>query len=138
MARFADLRGKAPKELKDLYPTERNKAVSLIAEVQRRFAGKMNFGYLDRVEMENMLKDLFEKHMRLDISVTWDVESGVNPEDSVFIPIPVINGRLDALDEMDHDRIKYEVRAGEADGIAGVMDPNTKELSEDSKRKDIL
>ena len=138
MARFRDLRFQGAKEIKDLYPTERNTAISIIANAQQRFAHKMSFGYKERVELENMLKDDFARIMRLDVSFQWDVEAGVNPEDSVFIPIPIINGRLDALEELDHDRYQAEVRAGEADGIKGVMDPVTKELKDDPKRKDII
>lgn len=134
--RFADQRASAPKEIKDLYPTERNTAISIVAAVQRRFASNMSFGYQDRIEMENVLKEMFEKHMRLSISVSWDVQAGVNPEDSVFIPIPIINGRLDALDELDHDRIKAEIVKGEADGKAGYTREDGS-WHEDPKSKDI-
>ena len=55
-----------------------------------------------------------------------------------YLPRVKIKGRVDHLKEFDHDRQKHEIRSGMLDGKTGVIDPNTGEMKEDSKKQVIV
>jgi hypothetical protein len=68
-----------------------------------------------------------------------DVSDNINDNTLYWYPRPIISGRTDKLVEVDHDRMKHEIRSGMLDGKEGVIDPNdpTGGLKE-PKRKDIF
>lgn len=74
-----------------------------------------------------------------DVPLDQSPDTSYDPDDMslVYKPKLVVTGRTAKLLDYDHDRQKFEVREGVFDGVKGVIDPNTGELREDPKRKDI-
>jgi hypothetical protein len=65
------------------------------------------------------------------------VSDDPNDYNIYYCPRVRVVGRINKVAEFDHDRQKFEVRAGEFDGVKGVVDVNTGQLKEESKRKTI-
>jgi hypothetical protein len=145
-------------EIKELYEGEK-KIIAQIGVVMRtRFASTAALTPKEQVDQRNRYaKELIERCAEAgfvsDVEWVWQSEEkdadGIplrqspcvsdNDDDPnlYYIPRLIISGRTDVLKEFDHDRQSHEVREGVFDGIKGVIDPNTGEMREDSKKKDI-
>ncbi len=124
----------------ELYPTERNALISI------RHQLIMNMGFQAGTEAD--LKRRFEEQAKnrcgeigLIVSVTWayDVSDDPNDNSLILVPTIVVEDRVEDHEETDHERMQTEVRAGEADGKEGVVDPDDpdKKLRE-PKKKNII
>lgn len=127
--------------VKDLYPTEKNALISIQAAVTREL-GFRNLGSEDAMKRkftEQMVNRCAE--IGLAVKVTgWEPDCTDDPYDMTLIWKPVVEvyDRIDRIAEIDHDRMQAEIVAGEADGKAGYIDPNTGQMKEDPKKKLIV
>lgn len=126
--------------VQNLYPTERNALISIKHQLMENMAWKNG--------TENDLKRRFEEQAKnrcgeigLNVSVAWNYDVDDDPSSSQLYLVPdlIVESRVEGFEETDHDRMKDEIRAGEADGRVGVVDPGdpNKKLK-DPKRKNIV
>lgn len=128
--------------MKDLYPSEA-KAVQGIMHLLKE---KHSFKGVKTIDQEDAIKRVFEVEAQnrcaeigLIATVQWDPECSDDPNDwnLYWNPRLIISGRTQKLDEIDHDRMSYEVTHGVADGQAGyIREDGSKH--EEPKRKDIF
>lgn len=115
------------------YPSELPKIHRAYSELTRRFANT-KFTDSTRDQFHIAAADLFDK-AGFTVGVAWDeVRMGGVPT-GMYMPEVTITGRVRHETEIDHDRLKHEIRAGMADGKVGVVDPNTGEWKEEAKKK---
>lgn len=115
------------------YPSEFPKVHHAYSQLTRRFAN---------TRMDDNSTDLFHRaavelfgEAGFTVDVAWDKVLVGGVPTGMYMPEVTITGRIHRETETDHDRLKYEIRAGMADGKAGVVDPNTGEWKEESKKK---
>jgi hypothetical protein len=115
------------------YPSEMPKIHHAYSELTRRFANtRLDDSTMD--QFQNAAADLFGR-AGFTVYVAWDeVRMGGVPT-GMYMPEVTITGRTVHESEIDHDRLKHEIRAGMADGKVGVVDPNTGEWKEEPKKK---
>lgn len=129
------------KGVQELYPSERNALVSIRHSLMQELSFKAG--------TEDDLKRRFTEQAKnrcgaigLVVDIQWEYDVSDNPEDTALYLNPriIVNDRANPEPEVDHDRMKTEVRSGEADGKAGLIDPNDpdRKLRADSKKKNIL
>ena len=115
------------------YPSEMPKLHHAYSELTRRFAN---------TKMDDSSVDLFNRaatelfgEAGFTIDVAWDEVRYEGMVTGMYMPEVTITGRINHETEIDHDRLKHEIRAGLADGKVGVVDPNTGEWKEEAKKK---
>ena len=145
-------------EIKELYEGEKKILKQIGAVMRTRYASAALLTPKEQVDRRNRYaKELIERCAEAGFiaDVEWVWQSEEKDEDGIplrqspcvsddpddpnhyYVPQLIISGRTDVLKEFDHDRQSHEVREGVFDGIKGVIDPNTGEMREDSKKKDI-
>lgn len=118
------------------YPSEMPKIHHAFAQLQRRFSST-RFTDSSVEEFQRAAVELFGA-VGFEVDVAWDQVYKNGRPTETYMPEVTISGRVRNEDEVDHDRMKHEIRAGLADGKVGVVDPNTGDWREDSKKKMIL
>jgi hypothetical protein len=115
------------------YPSEMPKIHHAYSELTKRFSNtKMTDSSIE--QFNRAAAELFGE-AGFTVDVAWDeVRMGGAPT-GMYMPEVTITGRTRHETEIDHDRLKHEIRAGLADGKPGVVDPNTGEWKEESKKK---
>lgn len=115
------------------YPSELPKIHYAYSQLTRRFAN---------TRMDDSSTDLFARaatelfgEAGFTVHVAWDEVRMNGIPTGMYMPEVTITGRIHHETETDHDRLKHEIRAGLADGKPGVVDPNTGEWKEESKKK---
>jgi hypothetical protein len=120
----------------ELYPRERNAVLSIKHQLMSELAYRPD----SLTFTTDMMKRRFEEQARercaeigLVAQVQWswdDPETGdfsptvaddPNDNNLYWIPRLQIVDRITPMTEVDHDRMKFEVRSGEADGQVGVI-----------------
>ena len=145
-------------EVKELYESEKKRLAEVRETMFKRYGQSKLLTNDEEVKrQEQFSRELCERIAELGFAadVLWTWQSEEKDEDGFpvaqspcvsdyeddnnlyWIPKVVITGRTAKLLEYDHDRQKFEVREGVFDGVKGVIDPNTGELREDGKKKDI-
>jgi hypothetical protein len=115
------------------YPSEMPKLHHAYSELTKRFANtKMDDGSMDL--FHRAASELFGA-AGFTIDVAWDEVRMGGMSTGMYMPEVTITGRTTHETEIDHDRLKHEIRAGMADGKVGVVDPNTGEWKEEPKKK---
>ena len=127
--------------IKDLYPTEKNALISIQAAITRELLFKpfSSEDAMRRAFVEQLVNRCAE--IGLAARVTgWEPDVSDDPNDNnlYWKPTVEILARLDKIDQIDHDRMKSEIVAGEADGVKGFIDPNTGTMKDEAKSKLIL
>lgn len=121
----------------DIYPDEEHKLREAEARLQARFEFTTGFGSTDRRLLEQAAAELFGE-VGWKVHVTWKeilTKSGTSTD--VWLPGIELVGRVKPEEELDHDRYKWGVVKGLADGQAGyIREDGT--LREDPKSKLIL
>ena len=120
----------------DLYESEKALARTVLGALQRRYATQ-NMASEDVQRRFNMeARGVFAEN-GLVASVTWDYDVSDDPADQTLYMIPniIIEARVDKVEQFDHDQQSHEVKTGVFDGVKGVIDPNTGQMREDSKKK---
>lgn len=56
-----------------------------------------------------------------EVDVAWDEVRQNGQPTGLYLPEVTISGRVEKLEEVDHDRLKTEIQAGLADGKKGVV-----------------
>lgn len=150
--------GGDPEGVKELYDSERQQILDIRTAMLRKHA----FRGVTTVKEEDDIKRRFTNEVRercieagfvVEVEWTWESEEkdaegyplhqspcvSAYAEDPnlYWLPRLVFVARTDKLGEFDHDRQKHEIRSGLLDGKAGVLDPNTGELKESPKKKNI-
>lgn len=115
------------------YPSEMPKLHHAYSELTKRFAN---------TKMDDSTVELFQRAAEelfgeagFTIDVAWDEVRYEGMVTGMYMPEVTITGRTRHEVEIDHDRLKHEIRAGMADGKVGVVDPNTGEWKEEPKKK---
>lgn len=127
--------------VKELYPTEKNALISIQAAVTRDLAFK-NLG--SEAAMQRAFVEQFTNRcaeIGFAVKVTgWEPDCSDEPNDFnlYWKPTVEIYDRIDKIDQIDHDRMKAEITSGEADGVKGVIDPNTGLMKDEPKKKLII
>ena len=123
-------------DIGELTPSERNEAAILVGSLMQSYSDKPMTESTVRM-LENEARSRFAEELGLVVSFDWDdatVDADPNSDRVWFTPKIVIEARVEER-ATDFDRIKREVRSGEADGVAGVIRDG--EWHEDAKRKTI-
>lgn len=116
------------------YPSELPKIKRAFERLQREFANTPMTSSSQR-NFEMAASNLFGE-AGFTVSIQWRELATVDG-DSLGIqqPLVTLTGRVTPEEETDHDRLQHDIRAGLADGIKGVIDPNTGTLKEEPKKK---
>jgi len=116
------------------YPSEYPLIHHAYAELDRRFSNtKMTDSSIEQFNQAALT--LFGE-AGFEIDVAWDEVRQDGQPTGMYLPqITLIGRTIKKETEVDHDRMKHEVRAGMADGKPGVVDVNTGEWKEESKKK---
>ncbi|QDF18650.1 hypothetical protein SEA_PUPPER_164 [Gordonia phage Pupper] len=132
---------KSPDGVEELYESEKALARTVLGALQRKYANVTSMTEDVKRQFANEAKGVFAEN-GLVVSVVWDFDVSDDPNDMNVYSIPkvIIEGRTEGIKigEFDHERQAHEIQAGVFDGKKGVIDPNTGQLREDSKRKLIL
>lgn len=107
------------------YPSEVPALKGAMEKLNKKFQGQ-RFDEESMVAFMEAARDIFGEIGWL-IGVDWmdarvtgvDVESA--PSTGITIPRVVIQGRVHAEEETDHDRYRHEVVTGQADGVKGYV-----------------
>lgn len=107
-------------------------------DVQRRFANETKGvcgenGLLVEVDFE--YSEEYDSNQPDKILDSPTVSDDPDDETIYYCPRIRVVGRVNKVKEFDHDRQQHEIRAGVLDGVKGVIDPNSGQLKEDSKKK---
>ena len=120
-----------------LYPSEHIAAKRVREMLQERFQGKNLEDPNVKRQFGNEARFRFaEVGLNVDIEFDYDVADAEWDNNLYVVPTITITGRTEKESETDHDRIKHEVQAGVADGVAGVIREDGT-LREDPKSKTI-
>lgn len=109
-------------DVKELYPSEFNELKSIVAQVQGKFSREYATEEVQKrmsLEIQHRLAD----ELGLLCAIEWlptDVVQIDGETRPVLSPTVTVTGRTSEV-EIDHDRIKNEVRSGELDGKAGTI-----------------
>lgn len=115
------------------YPSEMPKIHWAYSELTKRFANtRMTDNTTD--QFHRAAVELFGE-AGFTVDVAWDEVRHNGIATGMYMPEVTITGRTHHEIETDHDRLRHEIRAGLADGKPGVVDPNTGEWKEESKKK---
>jgi hypothetical protein len=103
----------------ELYPSEKNGAVILWADLQRKYGEKPNTKE-NLIQFANEAEDRFKRECGLVVEV--DVSNMEQANNGDLVPSPIIN-ILDRIEKQDFDfeRAQFETRQGYADGRPGVI-----------------
>lgn len=117
------------------YPDELPKVKDAFEKLSKLFA---NTAFSDAVQgqFDAAAKDLFGKAGFL-VDVEWYGTRVAGLETPTVVPRVVITGRVKPEDETDHDRVRFGVVTGLADGQPGYIRPDGT-LSEEPRKKDII
>lgn len=145
-------------EVSELYESDKSKLRDIARTMQERYReGKLLTPIEDAARRASYARELTERINEVGFScdVLWEwkteetdaegfplrqsptVSDDEEDQNLYWIPQVIITGRTAKLLDYDHDKQKFEVRAGTFDGVKGVIDPNTGQLKEDAKKKDI-
>ena len=110
-------------DVKELMPSEFNELKSIVAQVQGKYASKYATDDI-QAQMSLEIQHRLSDELGLLCAIEWaptDIVH-INGEDRpVLSPTVTVTGRTSEV-EIDHDRIRAEVQAGELDGVAGRID----------------
>lgn len=116
------------------YPSELPKIKNAFERLQREFANTPMTASSQR-HFEMAASNLFGE-AGFEINVQWRDLATVDGDSlGITQPLVTLTGRVKPEEETDHDRLQHDIRAGLADGIKGVIDPNTGTLKEEPKKK---
>lgn len=119
----------------DPYPSEMPKIKMAFAKLERIFVNTpMNDSTVN--QFHQAAAELFGE-AGFEVDVAWDEVRQGGVATGLYLPEITISGRVEKLEETDHDRLKTEIQAGLADGKKGVVDPNTGEWREEPRSKTI-
>lgn len=145
-------------EVSELYESDKAKLRDIARIMHDRYkSGKLLTPVEDAARRATYAKELMERINEIGFScdVLWEWQTEETDPDGYplrqsptvsdddddnnlyWIPQVIITGRTAKLLDYDHEKQKFEVRAGTFDGVKGVIDPNTGLLKEDAKKKDI-
>lgn len=145
-------------EVRELYESDKDRLRDIARTMAARYReGKLLTPVEDAARRARYAKELSERineaGFTCDVLWEWQTEktdaegfplaqsptvSDDEDDNNLYwIPQVIITGRTAKLFDYDHDKQKFEVREGVFDGIKGVIDPNTGELKESGKKKDI-
>jgi hypothetical protein len=114
----------APAENWEPYYSEVPKIEAVGQQLNQMFAWTGENPDTER-RFESMARNLFGE-IGFTIAIEW--MQAMDPETGEELPFKApslqLTGRVVKEEQRDHDRLKHEVRAGLADGKAGVIDPN--------------
>ena len=118
------------------YPSEMPKIHRAYSELTKRFANtRLDDSTVDQFRQAAV--NLFGE-AGFTVDVAWDEVRMDGIPTGMHMPEITITGRTRHETEIDHDRMKHEIRAGMIDGKVGVVDPNTGDWKEDPKKKLII
>lgn len=128
--------------VKEIYPSERNDLTIMWADMTRRLTFKAARNEADMDQKKAAFREEAKNRcaaLGFVAEVVWEPDCSDEPDDwnLYWTPSLQLVARINKIDEVDHDRLRHEIRSGEADGVAGVVDPNSGLLKEDSKKRDI-
>lgn len=103
----------------ELYPSERNDAVILWADLQRKYGEKSNTKE-NLIQLANEAEDRFKKEIGLLVEVDVSNMEQANNGDLVLSPIINILDRVEKQD-FDFERAQFEHKQGYFDGKPGVI-----------------
>lgn len=119
------------------YPGELPKIKSAFERLSREFANTQMTPSSQRL-FEMTASNLFGE-AGFEVHVEWrDLFSKEGENLGVTQPLVTLTGRVKKEEEVDHDRLKWEIRAGMVDGVKGVIDVNSGELKEEPSKKLII
>ena len=117
------------------YPSEMPKIHHAFAQLQRRFSNT-RFSDSSVEEFQRAAVELFGA-VGFEVDVAWDQVYKDGRPTETYMPEVTISGRVRNETETDHDRMRYDIVRGLADGKPGyVREDGT--LREDPKSKNIL
>ncbi len=140
----------------ELYESEKLAAEVVCRSVRQKYAGKANFGDSDVQQRfaNEVIGKCSEEGLVVAVDFSWHEEPDPkNPHKELdsptvsddpndfniyYLPRVRVIGRVDKVAEFDHDKQQFEIRAGEYDGVKGVVVINTGELKEEAKKKNIF
>lgn len=118
------------------YPDELPKIKSAFERLQREFANTPMTSSSQR-HFEMSASNLFGE-AGFKVNIQWrELFSLAGISLGMHQPLLTLTGRVKPELETDHDRLQHNIRAGLADGVKGVIDPNTGVLKEEPKKKTI-
>lgn len=119
----------------DLYPDEGVKIAAVWDRLERQFE------FTSGSETDRKIFDMAAHNEFGEIGISIEITWGEVYEDGlptgIFMPHVEMVGRTARSQEHDHDRHKWGVVKGLADGKPGYLDVNTGELKEEPKKKNI-
>jgi hypothetical protein len=127
----AALRAAPPPDVEP-YADERKKIKEVGTILQNKFYGK-RFTEKTMIEFTKAAQEMYADIGFL-VGVDWYAAVVPSTGETTTIPNILIQGRVNPLEETDHDRIRHEVVTGQYDGVAGyIRGDGTK--SEEPRRK---
>lgn len=116
------------------YPSELPKIKKAFERLQGEFANTPMTSSSQR-HFEMAASNLFGE-AGFKVTVQWrDLATVDGNSLGIVQPLVTLTGRVTPESETDHDRLQHDIRAGLADGVKGVIDPNTGVLKEEPKKK---
>ncbi|QIG58376.1 hypothetical protein SEA_SKOG_224 [Gordonia phage Skog] len=132
---------KTPDGVEELYEHEKKLATIVLGALQRKYAQYREMSEDIKRRFENEAKGVFAENGLL-VTINWDFDVSDDPDDMNLYSVPkvIIEGRTEGIKvgDFDHERQAHEIQHGVFDGKKGVIDPNTGQLREESKKKLIL
>ena len=115
----------------ELYPSEKNDAVILWADLQRKYGERPNTRE-NLLQLANEAEDRFKREVGLVVEV--DVSNMEPSNNGEWVPSPIINitDRCEKQD-FDFDRAIFETQQGYADGKPGVIKEDGRWVEPDKK-----
>jgi hypothetical protein len=118
------------------YPSELPKIKKAFERLQQEFANSPMTSSTQR-HFEMAASNLFGE-AGFKVHVEWRELAAVDGASlDIHQPLVTLVGRIKPEEETDHDRLKWDIRAGLADGVKGVLDVNTGLIKEEPKSKTI-